>query len=78
MIMREEPLECVEFMAPFNPRADGYQVPSGSRNASAAGVSSYHWLDFSIGSDSLLLDILILELALTIFSKRERSKTCFV
>ncbi len=27
MIMREEPLECVEFTAPFNPRGDGYQVP---------------------------------------------------
>lgn len=53
MIMREEPLECVEFTAPFNPRADGYQVPSGSSHASAAGIASYDWLDFSIGSDSL-------------------------
>jgi Asp-tRNA(Asn)/Glu-tRNA(Gln) amidotransferase A subunit family amidase len=52
MIMREEPLECVEFTAPFNPRADGYQVPSGSSHASAAGISSYDWLEFSIGSDS--------------------------
>lgn len=52
MIMREEPLECVEFTAPFNPRADGYQVPSGSSHASAAGIASYDWLDFSIGSDS--------------------------
>lgn len=24
MIMREEPLEAVEFTAPFNPRGDGY------------------------------------------------------
>ncbi|KAF2120079.1 amidase [Lophiotrema nucula] len=52
MIMREEPLECVEFTAPFNPRADGYQVPSGSSHASAAGISSYDWLDFSLGSDT--------------------------
>ncbi|OAR02180.1 hypothetical protein LLEC1_06508, partial [Akanthomyces lecanii] len=52
MIMREEPLECVEFTAPFNPRADGYQVPSGSSHASAAGIASYDWLDFSIGSDT--------------------------
>jgi len=52
MVMREEPLECVEFTAPFNPRADGYQVPSGSSHASAAGISSYDWLDFSLGSDS--------------------------
>lgn len=55
MIMREEPLECVEFTAPFNPRADGYQVPSGSSHASAAGIASYDWLDFSIGSDSVYI-----------------------
>ena len=52
MIMREEPLECVEFTAPFNPRGDGYQVPSGSSHGSAAGIASYDWLDFSIGSDT--------------------------
>ncbi|KAF2240746.1 amidase [Trematosphaeria pertusa] len=52
MIMREEPLECVEFTAPFNPRADGYQNPSGSSHASAAGIGSYDWLDFSVGSDT--------------------------
>ncbi|KAJ4291680.1 hypothetical protein N0V90_009575 [Kalmusia sp. IMI 367209] len=51
MIMREEPLEAVEFTAPFNPRADGYQVPSGSSHGSAAGIGSYDWLDFSLGSD---------------------------
>lgn len=55
MIMREEPLECVEFAAPFNPRGDGYQVPSGSSHASAAGIASYDWLDFSFGSDSKYL-----------------------
>lgn len=52
MIMREEPKEAVEFTSPFNPRADGYQVPSGSSNGSAAGIGSYDWLDFSLGSDS--------------------------
>jgi Asp-tRNA(Asn)/Glu-tRNA(Gln) amidotransferase A subunit family amidase len=52
MIMREEPLECVEFTAPFNPRGDGYQVPSGSSHGSAAGIGSYDWLDYSLGSDS--------------------------
>ncbi|KAF2753095.1 amidase [Pseudovirgaria hyperparasitica] len=52
MIMREEPLEAVEFTAPFNPRADGYQVPSGSSHGSAAGIGSYDWLDFSLGSDT--------------------------
>lgn len=52
MIMREEPLECVEFTAPFNPRDDGYQISSGSSHGSAAAISSYDWLDFSLGSES--------------------------
>lgn len=52
MVMDEEPLEAVEFTATFNPRGDGYQVPSGSSHGSAAGISSYDWLDFSLGSDS--------------------------
>lgn len=55
MIMREEPLEAVEFTAPFNPRGDGYQVPSGSSHGSAVSISAYDWLDFSFGSDSLFL-----------------------
>ncbi|KAK4228545.1 amidase [Podospora fimiseda] len=40
MIMREEPLECVEFTAPFNPRGDGYQISSGSSHGSTAGIAS--------------------------------------
>lgn len=52
MVMDEEPLECVEFNAPFNPQGDGYQNPSGSSSGSAAGIGSYDWLDFSLGSDS--------------------------
>lgn len=52
MIMREEPVEAVEFMSPFNPRCDGYQVPSGSSNGSAAAIGAYDWLDFTLGSDS--------------------------
>jgi Asp-tRNA(Asn)/Glu-tRNA(Gln) amidotransferase A subunit family amidase len=52
VIMREGPLEFVEFTAAFNPGRDGYLVPSGSSHGSAAGIGSYDWLDFSIGSDS--------------------------
>ena len=52
MIRREEPLEAVEFTAPFNPRGDGYQEPSGSSHGSAAAIGAYDWLDFSLGSDS--------------------------
>ncbi|KAI0485871.1 amidase [Xylaria cf. heliscus] len=52
MIVREEPLEAVEFTDPFNPRGDGYQVPSGSSSGSAAAIASYQWLDLSLGSDT--------------------------
>ncbi|KAL8418082.1 hypothetical protein RB594_001629 [Gaeumannomyces avenae] len=30
MVIREETMECVEFLAPFNPRGDGYQTSSDS------------------------------------------------
>lgn len=52
MIVREEPVEATEFANPFNPRGDGYQVPSGSSSGSAAAIGSYDWLDLSLGSDS--------------------------
>jgi Asp-tRNA(Asn)/Glu-tRNA(Gln) amidotransferase A subunit family amidase len=52
MIMAEEPLECVAFTAPFDPRGDGYLAPSGSSHGSAAAIGSYDWLNFSPRSDS--------------------------
>ncbi|KAF2247756.1 amidase signature enzyme [Trematosphaeria pertusa] len=52
MTSREDPAETVDFMAPWNPRGDGYQSPVGSSSGSAAGVASYDWLDFTIGSDN--------------------------
>ncbi|KAI0393486.1 amidase [Xylariaceae sp. FL0594] len=52
MTVREEPLEAVEFTDPFNPRGDGYQVPSGSSSGSAAAIGAYGWLDLSLGSDT--------------------------
>lgn len=50
--MREEPTECVDFQAPFNPRADGYQSPAGSSSGSGAAIASYDWLDITIGTDT--------------------------
>lgn len=44
--------QWIDFHAPFNPRADGYQSPSGSTTGGAAGLASYEWLDFSVGTDS--------------------------
>ncbi len=42
----------IDFQCPFNPRADGYQVPSGSTSGGGAGLAGYKWLDFSLGTDS--------------------------
>lgn len=52
LIVREDTMECVDFLAPFNPRGDGYQTASGSSNGSCAALGSYDWLDFAVGSDS--------------------------
>lgn len=80
MIMREEPKEAVEFTSPFNPRADGYQVPSGSSNGSAAGIGSYDWLDFSLGSDSSYpIGIVTINLFANLnVSQRKWSQACTV
>lgn len=48
----EEPVECVDYQAPWNPRADGYQSPAGSSSGSGAAIGAYDWLDIAIGSDS--------------------------
>lgn len=52
MVVREESMECVEFLAPFNPRGDGYQTPSGSSTGSCVALAAYPWIDFTLGSDS--------------------------
>ena len=48
----EEPIEYVDYQAPWNLRADGYQSPDGSSSGSAAAVSTYDCLDIAIGTDS--------------------------
>ncbi|KAK3943635.1 amidase signature domain-containing protein [Diplogelasinospora grovesii] len=48
----EEPVECIDYDAPWNPRADGYQSPAGSSSGSGAAMAAYEWLDFTIGSDT--------------------------
>lgn len=46
-----------DFHAPFNPRADGYQTPSGSTTGGATSLAGYEWLDFSLGTDSRILNV---------------------
>ncbi|KAM0330181.1 hypothetical protein ACHAQA_004355 [Verticillium albo-atrum] len=44
--------DWVDLHAPFNPRGDGYQVPSGSSSGPGAGIAAYEWLDLAVGSDT--------------------------
>lgn len=53
LIAREEPTESVDYHAPFNPRADGYQSAWSSSGGSGAAIASYDWIDFTIGTDSI-------------------------
>nr|POE75757.1 glutamyl-trna(gln) amidotransferase subunit a [Quercus suber] len=48
----EEPMEYIDYPAPWNPRGDGYQSPGGSSSGSAAAVAAYDWLDIGIGADT--------------------------
>jgi Asp-tRNA(Asn)/Glu-tRNA(Gln) amidotransferase A subunit family amidase len=48
----EEPLEYVDYQAPWGPRAEMYQSPGGSSSGSAAAIATYDWLDIAIGTDS--------------------------
>ncbi|EGC47731.1 amidase [Histoplasma capsulatum var. duboisii H88] len=43
--------DWVDYHAPWNPRADGYQTPSASSSGSGAAVAAYNWLDLSTGTD---------------------------
>ncbi|KAF5120173.1 Glutamyl-tRNA(Gln) amidotransferase subunit A [Metarhizium anisopliae] len=42
----------IDYLLPFNPRGDGYNLPSDSSGGSGASVASYDWLDASVGSDT--------------------------
>ncbi|WZH49518.1 amidase signature domain-containing protein [Fusarium acuminatum] len=44
--------DWVSYLAPFNPRADGYQGPSSSSSGAGASIASYPWLDLAVGSDT--------------------------
>lgn len=44
--------DWVEKSYPWNPRGDGYLIPSGSSTGSAVAIAAYPWLDFTIGTDS--------------------------
>lgn len=51
--LMEHPTQSIDCEAPFNPRADGYQLAAGSSGGSAGAVASYDWLDFALGTDSM-------------------------
>lgn len=54
----ENPIQSVDYQAPFNPRGDGYLIAGGSSGGAAAAVAAYHWIDLAICSDSMSSSIL--------------------
>ena len=44
--------DWVDYHAPFNARADGYQDTSSSSSGAGSSISSYSWLDVALGSDT--------------------------
>ncbi|KAI1423370.1 amidase signature domain-containing protein [Xylaria sp. FL1777] len=48
------PSQCIDYFAPWNPRGDRYQGPSGSSSGAAASVAGYSWLDISLCTDSMV------------------------
>ncbi|KAL4939101.1 amidase signature domain-containing protein [Aspergillus oleicola] len=48
----EEPLEYIDYQAPWSPRADGYQSTGGSSSGSAVAVAAYEWVDVAVGTDT--------------------------
>jgi Asp-tRNA(Asn)/Glu-tRNA(Gln) amidotransferase A subunit family amidase len=49
------PEKCIDYFPPWNPRADGYQGPSGSSSGAGSTIAGYDWLDVSLASDSKLM-----------------------
>lgn len=37
----EEPVECIDYQAPWKPKAGGYQSPAGSSSGSGAAIGAY-------------------------------------
>ncbi|KAL8934633.1 MAG: hypothetical protein Q9216_005808 [Gyalolechia sp. 2 TL-2023] len=46
------PEKCIDYFAPWNPRGDGYQGPSGSSSGAGASIAGYDWLDFALATDT--------------------------
>lgn len=45
--------QWIDYHAPFNPRADFYQTPSGSTTGGAVSLAGYSFVDISVGTDSM-------------------------
>lgn len=45
------PEKTIDYFAPWNPRGDGYQGPSGSSSGAGSSIASYSWLDLALGTD---------------------------
>lgn len=46
------PEKTIDYFAPWNPRGDGYQGPSGSSSGAGSSAAGYDWIDLAFGTDS--------------------------
>ncbi|KAJ5711217.1 amidase signature enzyme [Penicillium malachiteum] len=53
--LQEHPMQTVDYQAPVNPRADGYQILGGSSSGGAAAIASYEWFDLALVTDTNVL-----------------------
>lgn len=52
LVGKTEPTQTIDHEAPWNPRADGFQSPSGGSSGQPSAIATYEWLDFAVGSDA--------------------------
>ncbi|KAF2690058.1 hypothetical protein K458DRAFT_289838, partial [Lentithecium fluviatile CBS 122367] len=54
-VLKQETAQSVEFLAPFNPRADRWQSPSGGSSGQGCAVAGHESVDFAVASDCRVL-----------------------
>ena len=47
-----QPWEFIDVPYSWNPRGDGYLTAAASSSGSACAIAAYHWLEFTVGSDT--------------------------
>lgn len=65
MVGTTDPTQFIDFQAPFNPRGDGYQSPSGGSSGQPSAIAACEWLDIAISSDCEFVLLILRERLIT-------------